>query len=162
MATPKQRSAARKNVRKAQKVWKEMTKRQRSLAQPEGRNRKKPGTGGTGMFYHIEVRPKSAFTSFRTQDVGRKGGLERLTGHRPSGSWATVAWLVSKENAHITTKGELVVDNKTERAALAKALRGKILHVKGDIFKALPVKNVPERAKPTPAMKRAQQARRKK
>lgn len=161
MATAKQRSAAKKNVRKAQAAWKGMTKRQRSLAQPQGRSRKKPGTGGAGKFYHIEVRPKNTFTSFRTQDVGGKGGLERLAGRRSSGSWATAAWLVSKKNAHVTTKGELVIDDKTERAALAKALRGKIVRVKGDIFTALPVQNVPERAKPTPAMKRAYKARRK-
>lgn len=161
MATKKQSAAAKKNVKKAQATWKSMTKRQHALAQPQGRGRKKPGTGGAGKFYRIEVRPKSTFTSFRTQDVGGKGGLERLAGRRSSGSWATAAWLVSKENAHVTSKGELVIDNKTERAALAKALRGKIMRVKGDIFKALPVQNVPERAKPTPAMKRAYAARRK-
>lgn len=135
-----------------------MSKRQHALAQPQGRSRKKPGTAGTGAFYRIEVRPKGSFTSFRTQDVGKKGGLERIAGRRSSGSWATATWLVSKKNAHVTIKGELVIDNKKERAALAKALRGKILHVKGDVFAAHPVKNVPERAKPTLAMKRAQKA----
>lgn len=135
-----------------------MSKRQHSLAQPQGRGRKKPGTTGAGKFYRIEVRPKSSFTSFRTQDVGGKGGLERVAGRRSSGSWATATWLISKENAHVNTKGELVIDDKKERVALAKALRGKIAHVKGDVFAAHPAKNVPERAKPTPAMKRAQKA----
>lgn len=158
MATRKQTAAARKNVRKAQKKWKSMTKRQHSLAQPQGRDRKKPGTTGAGKFYRIEVRPKGSFTSFRTQDVGKKGGLERIAGRRSSGSWATATWLVAKKNAHVSAKGELVLDNKKERASLAKSLRGKILHVKGDVFAAHPAKNVPERAKPTPAMKRAQKA----
>lgn len=158
MATRKQTTAAKKNIRKAQKKWKSMTKRQRSLAQPQGRMRKKPGTTGAGKFYRIEVRPKGAFTSFRTQDVGGKGGLERIAGRRSSGSWATATWLVSKNNAHINTRGELVIDDKKERTALAKALRGKITRVKGDVFTAHPAKNVPERAKPTPAMKRAQKA----
>lgn len=158
MATRKQTAAAKKNIRKAQKKWKSMSKRQHSLAQPQGRGRKKPGTTGAGKFYRIEVRPKSNFTSFRTQDVGGKGGLERVAGRRSSGSWATAAWLVSKKNAHISAKGELIVDDKKERASLAKALRGKITHVKGDVFTAHPVKNVPERTKPTPAMKRARQS----
>src|SRR6185437_14787575 len=158
MATRKQSAAARKNIRKAQTTWKGMTKRQRALAQPQGRMRKKPGTTGAGKFYRIGVRPKSAFTSFRIQDVGKKGGLERLAGRRGSGSWATVTWLISKKNAHVTGKGELVIDNKKEKNALAKALRGKITRVKGNVFAAHPARNVPERAKPTPAMKRAQRA----
>lgn len=158
MATKKQTSASKKNVKKAQQAWKSMTPRQRALAQPQGRLRTKPGLGGSGKFYRIEIRPKSDFTSFRTQDVGGKGGLERLAGRRSSGSWATVAWLVDKKNARVSTSGELLITDPKERAALTKALRGKILKVKGDIFKAHPAKNVPEKAKPTPAMKRAQKA----
>lgn len=158
MATRKQSRAARKNIRKAQAAWKGMTRRKRALAQPQGRGRKKPGTTGAGKFYRIEVRPKGTFTSFRTQDVGASGGLERVAGRRKSGSWATATWLVFKENAHVNSRGELVIDDAAERASLEKALRGKITHVKGDIFAAHPVKNVPERSKPTPAMRRAQKA----
>ncbi|KKW35696.1 hypothetical protein A2852_00360 [Candidatus Adlerbacteria bacterium RIFCSPHIGHO2_01_FULL_54_23] len=51
--------------------------------------RKLPGTTGKGKFYRIEVRPKGDFFSFRNQDVGKKGGLERLAGRRSSGSWDT-------------------------------------------------------------------------
>jgi hypothetical protein len=158
MATRKQSSAARKNIRKAQAAWKGMTKRQHALAQPEGRSRRKPGSTGAGKFYRIGIRPKGAFTSFRVQDVGKKGGLERLAGHRASGSWATVTWLVSKKSAHVSAKGELIIDNAKEKQSLAKAIRGKITHVKGDIFAAHPAKNIPEAVKPTPAMKRAQKA----
>lgn len=157
MATKKQVAAAKKNVKKAAAAWKGMTSRQRALAQPQGRGRKKPGTGGEGKFYRIEVRPKGQFTSFRTQDVGKKGGLERIAGRRSSGSWDTATWLVDKKHAHVTSSGQLVIDNAKERAALAKALSGKITHVKGDIFHAHPVKNVAEKTKPTPAMKKAQQ-----
>lgn len=46
MATAKQRAAAKKNVKKAQSAWREMTPRQRALAQPQGRARKRPGAGG--------------------------------------------------------------------------------------------------------------------
>lgn len=155
MATKRQKAVAKKNIKKAQKVWKEMTKRQHTLAQPQGRSRRKQGTTGEGKFYHIVIRPKDQFTSFRVQDVGKKGGLERLAGRRSSGSWATVTWLISKKNAHVTKTGKLVVDNVKERNALTKALRGKIKHIKGDIFHAHPVKNVPERAKPTKAMRTA-------
>jgi hypothetical protein len=51
--------------------------------------RKKPGSAGKGDYYHIEVRPKSEFVSFRTQDVGRKGHIQRVAGKRSSGSWST-------------------------------------------------------------------------
>ncbi len=155
MASKKQRNSAKKNVKKAQEAWKAMSRRQRALAQPQGRARTKPGMGGAGKFYRIEIRPKGQFTSFRTQDVGRKGGLERIAGRRSSGSWATATWLVSKTHAHIAS-GKLVVDNKKERESLAKAVRGPVTHVKGDVFRAHPAKNVPEKTKPTPAMKRAQ------
>jgi hypothetical protein len=156
MATRKQRTAARKNIRKAAAKWRGMTKRQRALAQPQGRARRTRGAGG-GAFYRIEVRPKGEFTSFRTQDVGKKGGLERLAGRRSSGSWATATWLVSKKHAHVRG-GRLIIDNAKERASLAKAIRGPVTQVKGDVFRAHPAKNVPERAKPTPAMQRAQRA----
>ena len=118
--------------------------------------RKAPGSTGKGKFYRIEVRPKGDFKKFRVQDVGRKGGLERLAGQRPSGSWGTVSWLISKDDAH-TERGHLIIDDKKAQSAL-KQIRGPILHVKGDIFKAHPARNIPEKEKPTPAMRRAQKA----
>ncbi len=120
--------------------------------------RAKPGTGPSAGFYRVEVRPARSFASFRTQDVGKKGGLERIAGHRASGSWDTQAWLISKDHAHVNEKNELVIDDIKERKALEKAISGKITLVKGGIFHAHPAKNVPEAAKPTPAMKRAQAA----
>jgi hypothetical protein len=158
MATRKQTAAAKRNIRKARAAWKGMTRRQHALAQPQGRGRKKPGTTGKGKFYRIEVRPKSGFTSFRTQDVGKKGGLERVAGRRASGGWATTAWLISKDRAMVSAKGDLVLIDRKDKEALAKAIRGKVRQVKGDVFSAHPAKNVPEAAKPTRAMKRAQSA----
>lgn len=148
--------AAKKNIKKAQARWKSMTKRQHSLAQPQGRGRKKPGTTGKGKFYRIEVRPKNEFVTFRVQDVGQKGGLERLAGKRTSGSWDTVSWLISKEDARVKN-GHLMITDAKARSVL-KGISGKIVHVKGDVFKAHPRTNVPEAAKPTPAMRRAQMA----
>ncbi len=156
MATRKQSGASRKNIKKAQAKWKSMTKRQHSLAQPQGRMRKKPGISGKGKFFHIEVRPKSEFKTFRIQDVGKKGGLERLAGRRPSGSWDTVSWLVAKEDAKIRNK-ELVIKDIHAKTVL-KSLQGPIMRVKGDIFRAQPRANVPERLKPTPSMQKAQMA----
>ena len=116
--------------------------------------RKAPGTTGKGKFYRIEVRPKADFVAFRNQDVGRKGGLERLAGKRSSGSWDTVSWLVSKKDAHVKA-GHLMITDPKARTVL-KSIRGQIVHVKGDVFRAKPRKNVPERSKPTAAMRRAQ------
>lgn len=155
MATQKQKAAARRNIKKAQRKWKNMTKRQHSLAQPQGRRRMLPGTTGKGKFYRIEVRSKGEFVTFRNQDVGKKGGLERLAGRRSSGSWDTVSWLVSKKVAHVGKNGELMIDDPKARTAL-KQIQGPIIHVKGDVFKAHPRRNIPESAKPTPAMRRAE------
>ncbi len=156
MATTKQKVAARTNIKKAQAAWKHMSKREHSLAQPEGRMRKKPGAGG-GKFYRIEVRPKGQFITFRTQDVGREGHLERIAGKRSSGSWDTVTWLVEKGAAHVSDNGRLIIDDSKTRTAL-KQIRGPIIHKKGDVFSALPHKNIPESKKPTVAQRRAQKA----
>lgn len=158
MATRKQTSIARKNIKKAQAKWKSMTKRQHALAQPQGPSRKKPGTTGKGRFYRIEVRPKTEFVTFRNQDVGKKGDLQRLAGKRSSGSWDTVSWLVEKDTAHVDSKGRLVIDDPKVKESLEKGIRGPVKHLKGDIFTAYPRKNVPERAKPTAPQKRTRMA----
>ena len=155
MTTSRQIIAAKKNIKKAQATWKGMTARQHALAQPEGRARAKPGTTGKGKFYRIEVRPKAQFTSFRVQDVGRPGGLERVAGRRSSGSWDTATWLVAKTDAHVTAQHTLVIDDPKARTVLSN-IRGPIKWVKGDVFIAHPRKNVPEVAKPTPKQRRAQ------
>ncbi len=130
-------------------------RRQHSLSRTKGRARKRPGMGGSGKFFHIQVRPKREFISFRIQDVGEKGHLERLAGRRSSGSWDTVSWLISKQNAHIGKNGRLVIDSKKARTML-KQIRGAIVHKKGDVFQARPRRNVPEKEKPTLLQRRAQ------
>jgi hypothetical protein len=153
MATIKQRQAARKNIKKAQEKWQSMSKRQHSLSQPEGRKRAKPGTTGEGNYFRIVVRRKEEFTTFRNQDVGKPGGLQRLAGKRSSGSWATQAWLISKEDAHMDGE-ELVADSK-DAADLLDKLSSKPVHEKGDIFTAKDRRNVPEKEKPTAAQQKA-------
>lgn len=156
MATSvKQREAARQNIKKAQATWRNMSSRQHSLAQPEGRARAKPGTKGGGDFYRIIVRPKEQFVTFRNQDVGEPGGLQRVAGKRSSGSWSTQAWLISKDFAHIEDN-KLVADRKDAKDLLKK-LGSQPKHEKGDIFTAKDRPNVPEEDKPTAAQKRAQQ-----
>lgn len=153
MATAAQRAAARKNVKKARKAWQGISSRARSRRQPEGRSRARPGSRGSGDFFHVEVRPKGEFRTFRTQDVGKKGGIERVAGKRESGSWDTQKWLISKEHAH-RERSKLVPDTPDARKVL-KALGAPPKHISGDRFKAAPRPNVPEHKKPTLAQKRA-------
>lgn len=153
MATTKQRQAAKQNIQKAQEKWQSMSQQARSRAQPEGRKRAKPGTKGGGDYYRVVVRPKEQFTSFRNQDVGSPGGLQRVAGRRSSGSWSTQAWLVSKDYAHVSN-GELVADHE-DAEELLKKLGSKPEHQKGDVFSAKPRRNVPEKDKPTKAQQRA-------
>lgn len=152
MVTRSRKTAARRNVRKAQQKWRSMSTRSRARAQPEGRRRAKPGAGG-GAFFHIEVRPKTEFKTFRTQDVGKKGGIERVAGKRSSGGWSTQKWLIGKEHAHLE-HGKLVADTADARKVLS-TLGTRPVHVRADRFKAHARPNVPERAKPTAAQQRA-------
>ncbi|HYE74920.1 MAG TPA: hypothetical protein VEF04_16385, partial [Blastocatellia bacterium] len=130
--------------------------REHSKAQPEGHGRERPGATGEGEYFHIEVRPKGQFVTFRTQDVGEKVGIQRVAGKRESGSWDTQKWLISKQHAHIEND-HLVPDTAEAREAL-KELGSEPVHMRGDRFKARPRPNVPEEEKPTAAQKRARQS----
>lgn len=98
---------------------------------------KNPGSTGKGKFYHIEVRPKDEFIKFRVQDVGDKGGLERVAGQHQDESWSTVAWLISKDDAHISENKNLIITGKTAKSVL-KQIQEPIKYVKGDIFQTQP------------------------
>jgi hypothetical protein len=128
-------------------------RKSQKATQSNGRSRKKPGSGGSGNYFHVEVRDGDDFKTFRTQDVGDPGHLQRVAGKRESGSWATVKWLVSKEDAHVED-GKLVPDTKDAKD-LIKKLGSQPVQVRGDRFKAKDRPNVPEKAKPTPAQTRA-------
>lgn len=120
----------------------------------QGSRRQKPGSGGTGNFYHIEVRDGDDFETFRTQDVGDEGHMQRVAGKRASGGWSTVKWLVSKQDAHVED-GKLVGDTKDAKDLIRK-LRTRPVKIRGDRFEAKP-RNVPGRSKPTSAQQRARQ-----
>ena len=166
MTSNKQKEAAKENIKKAQQKWQEMTPREHALAQPEGRKRAKPGTKGEGDYFRIVVRPKEEFTTFRYQDVGEKGHIQRLAGKRSSGSWDTQAWLISKDDAHLD--GAILVADTDDARKLIDTLGTKPKHVQEDIFEAKDRSNIPESKKPTEAqqrarlenIKKAQQARR--
>lgn len=150
--TTRRKAVARKNVNKAQRAWQSMSSRARARSQPQGRGRSKPGAGG-GQFFHIEVRPRTEFKTFRTQDVGKRGGIERVAGKRASGSWSTQKWLIGKDHAHIEGR-KLVADTPDARKVLA-TLGSKPVRIRADRFKAQDRPNVPERRKPTAAQRRA-------
>jgi hypothetical protein len=153
MPTQKQKDASKKNIKKAQNKWKTMTSRQRAIAQPQGRKRAKPGTKGTGEYFRIVVRSKEQFSSFKVDDVGKKGNIERVAGHRPSGTWDTQAWLISKDMAK-KIGNTLETSNKDVKGVLDN-LGSKPKYLKGDIFTAKPRPNIPEKDKPTRKQKTA-------
>jgi len=117
------------------------------------KRRAKPGSRGKGRFFHIQVRPKSQFTRFRIQDIGTRGGVERLAGQRSNGSWDTVKWLVEKSHAHIHG-GRLVADT-AEARKLLRSLGSTPVQTTGDRLRAKPRTNIPESEKPTPKQRRA-------
>lgn len=166
MTSTRQKETAKVNVKKAQLSWQEMSPRERALAQPQGRQRAKPGTTGEGNYYRIVVRSKNEFVTFRYHDVGDPGHIQRLAGKRTSGTWDTQAWLISKQDAHMS--GNVLVPDTEDAKKLIDNLATKPRWVKGDVFEAKDRENVPERRKPTPAqlrasrenIKKAQQARR--
>ena len=124
-----------------------------SSKKQQQKRRAKPGSMGEGDYYRIELRPSNDFTFFRNHDVGDKGHLIRVAGKRTSGSWDTVAWLVSKEDAHI--EGETLIGDNEDAKQLIESLGTKPKHVKGDIFEAKDRPNIPEKKKPTEAQKKA-------
>jgi hypothetical protein len=121
---------------------------------PVQRRRAKPGSRSGGKFFHIEVRPSTQFVTFRVQDVGKPGGVERVAGRRASGSWATAKWLIEKTHAHLD-EGRLVPDSPEAKKPF-KTLASVPVHVDGNRFRAKPRRDIPEDEKPTPAMRRAQ------
>ncbi len=121
--------------------------------QNNGHVRQKPGSSGKGDYYHVEVLPKTGFVTFRTQDVGRRGHIQRVAGKRASGSWATVKWLIGKQDAHV--RGDRLVPDTKDAQDVIKQLASQPVHLSGDRFKAKPRPNIPESAKPTPAQQQA-------
>jgi hypothetical protein len=115
--------------------------------------RRSPGSSGQGEYYHVEVRPGEDFVTYRTQDVGDPGHIQRVAGKRESGSWATVKWLIDKDDAHV--EGDTLVGDTRDAKDVIKKLGSKVTHKSGDRFEAKPRRNVAEKSKPTTAQKKA-------
>lgn len=150
-ATSKVRAAAKKNIKKAQAKGKSLSKSTHKKAQPKGPDRQRPGAGG-GRFYRIEIRPKTEFATFRTQDLGGPGHLERIGGKRKDGSWDTVTWLIAKGDAHVSGSN-LIIDNPRVKSVL-KQIAPPIVHQKGDVFTAKAKKDMPKRNRASSSRKK--------
>lgn len=122
--------------------------------------RARPGTRGEGEYYRIVVRQKWEFVDFRYHDVGEPGHIQRLAGLKENGHWATHAWLISKDDAHLVG-GKIVADSDGARSVLDQ-LSTEPIQIKNDLFEAKDRENIPERLKPTEAMKRVWSMLRKK
>ncbi len=109
-----------------------IVKQQKSLTH---KTRTEPGNTGEGKYFRIIVQPKERFTTFRNQDVGKPGGLQRLAGRRKGGSWDTHAWLVSKEDAH--REGDTLVADSKDAKDLLQTLDNSPAHKTGDIYSTL-------------------------
>lgn len=131
------------------------TRNNRKSAAPSSA-RKKPGSTGKGEYYHVEVRPRGDFVTFRTQDVGKRGHIQRVAGQRESGYWSTVKWLIDKDDAHV--QGNTLVPDTRDAKDVIDQLGSSPTRMIGDRFKARPRPNVRESDKPTRAQKRARRA----
>ena len=120
------------------------------------KHRRAGGSSGGGEYYHIEIRPGGEFETFRTQDVGKPGHIQRVAGKRSSGYWTTVKWLIGKEDAHIQDK-KLIPDTKDAQEVIEQ-LGSQPIHFIGDRFKARPRRDIPEADKPTPAQQKARRS----
>jgi hypothetical protein len=123
-----------------------MSKRQHSLAQPEGQARRRPGTGGREKYFRIEVHPKARYVTYRLQDVGRSGHTKRLACRTRKGRWTTKSWLIYKTDAVVKNVKLLIKRGKA--APVLKNIRGTIRHLKGDIFFAKPRRTFPSQRNP--------------
>jgi hypothetical protein len=146
------RKAAKRNIRNTQRGRRGTSSR--APARPARRRRAGPGERGGGRLFRIEMAPASQFITFRYHDVGKKGGVERIAGQRPDGTWGTAGWLISKDMAHVERR-RLVPDTVDARKVLS-ALGASPRRVRGDRFQAKARSNVPEHTKRRPAMRGAQ------
>jgi hypothetical protein len=178
MATARQKSAARKNIRKARKTRRSKSAKPgasartktttRSKTTPKARVRTKtpkakPRAKSTARrrtkpaarrreFFHIEVQPKEAFVEFKTQNIGSEGGIERVAGKRAGGAWSTQEWLIAKDQAHVE-RGTLIGDTVDARRVLTM-LGSEPRHIKADRFTIHGHTGMPADVSPTLAPRR--------
>ena len=167
MATARQKSTARKNIRKAQKArrtktttrskTRAKTRVRTKIAKTKGRakattRRRTKSAARRRGFFHIEVQPKEAFVAFKTQDIGSEGGIERVAGKRAGGAWSTQEWLIAKDQAHVE-RGTLIGDTVDARRVLTM-LGTEPRHIKADRFTIHGHTGMPADVSPTLALRR--------
>ncbi len=142
MATERKRDEVKQDPT-SKKPRQQAPSRQKSPATAKSGS-KKPGSSGEGNYFHVGMQPSSGFETFRTQDVGEPGHIQRVAGKRSDGTWETVKWLIGKEDAHIEDD-ELIPDSD-EAEKLLDGLGAEPIHIEGDIFEAKPGGNPPSAA----------------
>ena len=134
---------------------------------PTSRKRLRDSADITGAPSRARAAPASSsisrcarrtdFVTFRNQDVGGRGGIERVAGRRANGSWDTQKWLVGKIGGASRRPA-----SSWPTALAAEKVLGQLgsvpRHLGGDRFVAKPRRKIPAGEKPTPAMRRAQLA----
>jgi hypothetical protein len=129
------------------------TGRKNKMPVSRQKTRRKPSSTGKGEYYHIEVLPKADFVTFQTQDVGRRGHIQRVAGQRSSGYWSTVKWLIDKTDAHV--QDNKLIPDTNEAKNVIEQLGSEPVRMLGDRFKARPRPSFRAEAKPTRTQTRA-------
>ena len=160
MTTQKRREAAKNNIKKNQDVGQNMSTKERPLAKASEHAGEQPEFAKAGDYYHIGVRDKSQYQTFRTQKVADKDGLLQVAGQRSNAAWDVVEWLLSKQLAHVEG-GKLLADHHDAQEVLDN-LGSTPEHVEGDLFFARLCPNVPEKDEPTEVQRGAHQEKIKK
>jgi hypothetical protein len=166
MAAARRKSAARnskprpaKSAPRRARARSKTTKRPRTKTKARKRAtaaktkaRAKPAARRRG-FFHVEVQPREAFMAFKTQEIGRDGGIERVAGKRAGGAWSTQEWLIAKDQAHLE-RGTLIGDTVDARRVLTM-LGSEPRHIRADRFTIHGHTGMPADASPTLAPRRA-------
>lgn len=147
---PRRKIATKRSSQRSKPAARSKT-RTRARAKPQAR-RAKASAKRRGSF-HIEVQPKEAFVEFKTQDIGRDGGIERIAGKRAGGAWSTQEWVIAKDQAHVE-RGTLIGDTVDARRVLTM-LGAEPRHIKADRFTIHGHTGMPADVSPTLAPRRA-------
>ena len=133
-------------------------KRSSARRSPRAKTRRaKPGARGHGGFFHIQVRPRTEFVFFRNQDVGRRGGIERVAGRRANGSWDTQKWLIGKIGGAPRRQAARAGHRGGAQGARRSSARCRAISA-ATASSPSRAARFPASEKPTPAMRRAQLA----
>jgi hypothetical protein len=154
-ATARSKAAARSKTKtKARTKVAKAKPRAKSPARPKSSARRRATASAKPRgFFHIEVQPKEAFVEFKTQDIGRDGGIERIAGKRAGGAWSTQEWVIAKDQAHVE-RGTLIGDTVDARRVLTM-LGAEPRHIKADRFSIHGHTGMPADVSPTLAPRRA-------